>query len=300
MTERSDDVHDIIELGAEEGMRRFLPMALVLCCIGLVMVAGGDQRHTGRGWIVALLAGGFALFAFIRHASPGKPMVVLSPEGIRYRIGMVKEVMIPWADVRGVDTIDIKAWLPRVPWKVTYRDVNVVLVTKRFYDAHLHVGSLLLRGPAWHIHFIRKGHLVQIALHNEAFRWPPAELRKVLETRWLAFRGATATAESEAPASGASSSVPVVHQSPAAATLGPRPRVYRRSAPWTAWELIKVGVPLLGMLVAFANIVGAWETTPQQERRIAREKSDAEARRAREERKKEEEKWKNFWRDTGR
>lgn len=301
MSERSDNVHDIIELGAEEGMRRFLPMALVICCIGFVMVADGDPRHSGKGWVVALITGGFALYALIRQANPGKPIIVLSPEGIRYRIPMVKEVMIPWADVRGVDTIDIKARVPRVPWRVTYRDVTVFAVSKRFYDEHLHVDSFFQRGPGWNVHFISKGHVVQIALHKEAFRWPPAELRAALETRWKAFRDGPPKTENQSPNLSAASSGPTIAPSQVGGAIqrGSRPRTYRRAAPWTAWELIKVGVPLCGIIVALFNVLGAWETTAQQARRMAQEKSANEARRAREERKKEEEKWRERMRSLG-
>ena len=58
-------------------------------------------------------------------------------------------------------------------------------------------------------------------------------------------------------------------------------------------------LPLLGILVAFANVVGAWETTAQQARRIEQEKQAAEARREREKRKKDEERWRERMRTLG-
>ena len=87
---------------------------------------------------------------------------------------MVKEVLIPWQEIQGVDTVDIEAgywsflWFTQFPtpryntWVA--RDVTVILLPKPFYDRRIFVDSPLLRGPGWKANFIPKGSLVQMAL----------------------------------------------------------------------------------------------------------------------------------------
>ena len=100
----------------------------------------------------------------------------------------VKTVLIPWSEIHGVDSIDISgsvggrdAYLP---------DVTVVLVTRAFYDRYIHVRSWLLRGPGWHMNFVPKGDMMQVALHHEIMSATALELRAAVEARWSAFRDA--------------------------------------------------------------------------------------------------------------
>jgi hypothetical protein len=135
-----------------------------------------------------------ALYGFSRWRHP-KPMLTLSPTGLRLHMEFVKTVLIPWREIHGVDSIDISG---RVGGRDAYLpDVTVVLVTRAFYDRYIHVTSWLLRGPAWHMNFIPKGDMMQVALHHEIMSATAAELRAAVEARWSAFRDAKpAAAES--------------------------------------------------------------------------------------------------------
>ena len=142
------------------------------------------------------------LYGLDRWLRP-KPMLVLSPKGVQITIDMLKTFLIPWHEVKGVDTIDITG---------TYRGdtltifgVTVVLVTRAFYDRHIHVDSFIMRGPGWEFHFVPKsdpviGDVVQVALHHGNLPATAIELREAVMFRWKAFRDQTAAAEM--PASG--------------------------------------------------------------------------------------------------
>ena len=89
--------------------------------------------------------------------NPGKPLFTLSPAGIHYRVPMVKEVLIPWQEIQGVDTIDIEAgyWSMRsalypIPSYNTWvvRDVTVILLPKPFYDQRIFVDYFCCEAPA--------------------------------------------------------------------------------------------------------------------------------------------------------
>jgi hypothetical protein len=143
--------------------------------------------------VLAFVLGGFlVLYALFRTLVPGKPKLVLSPKGIRINIEWVKDIDIPWQEVRGVDTIDIRTTLYGYP--VELLGVTVVLVSRAFYDGHIYIRSWVLRGPGWEANFIPKGSMVQVALQHEALPVEGPELRAAVEARWHAFRGAERTA----------------------------------------------------------------------------------------------------------
>lgn len=143
-----------------------------------------EWAMTGFGLVVGAAC---ALYGFVRWRWP-KPMLTLSPAGLRLNIDMVKSVLIPWHAVKGVDTIDIRG---RVAGRTVFLPgVTVVLVTRAFYDAHIHVHSWFLRGPGWDINFIPKGDHVQVALQHTALPATAIELREAVTARWRAFRDA--------------------------------------------------------------------------------------------------------------
>ena len=89
---------------------------------------------------------------------------------------------MPWHEIQGVDTVDIKARGDIAP----FRDVTVFLVSKEFYDAHVSVDPGRL---GWNTLVVPKGPLVQIALHHQLLSVKPQALRESVEARWHAFRG---------------------------------------------------------------------------------------------------------------
>ena len=174
----------------------FLRMGVTALVAGTVLVL--LQPNGAFEWLMIglTLAVGApcAIYGFSRWRQP-KPMLTLSPAGLCLHMEFVKTVLIPWREIHGVDSIDISG---RVGGRNAYLpDVTVVLVTRAFYDRYIHVTSWLLRGPAWHMNFIPKGEMMQVALHHEIMSATAAELRAAVEARWSAFRDAKpAAAES--------------------------------------------------------------------------------------------------------
>jgi hypothetical protein len=135
-------------------------------------------------FVLGVFMTGYALF---RMLAPGKPLLALSPDGLRLTVEWVKTVRIPWHEVKGVDTIDITGKVRGT--RLNYHGVTVVLVSQAFYDRHIHIKSWFLRGPGWDFNFIPKDRLMQVALHHEALPVEAHALRAAVESRWLAFRG---------------------------------------------------------------------------------------------------------------
>ncbi|RXT57254.1 hypothetical protein B6S44_02125 [Bosea sp. Tri-44] len=264
------DVHQTLEYRLDAEFASWLPIGLLTCFCGLFIFAlkspGWPPPDETFGAFAAILVGiGLTAFALLRRARRGKPVYVLSPEGAHIRWSSSrKESFIPWHEIKGVDTIDItvRHWLTRYPQNLDYHDVTVVLVSKQFYQANLHIKSLFQRGPYWsQTNFIPRGDMIQCALHGELVSVEPQQLRAAVEARWRAFGG-----EPDRPRP----SVPVVYaarwpdednaaavpgRKVVAAGEGPRP--------FSAWDTVKIVLPLIGIVVAGSNLLGIWSTDAQ-------------------------------------
>ena len=262
----AQDINQTLEYRSTAAIVRLLPTGLLLIFLGLLLLAlvDSDRKVWALIVIVLCLAVGVALvgLALWRRWNSGKPLFTLSPAGIHYRVPMVKEVLIPWQEIQGVDTLDIEAgyWSMRsalspIPSYNTWvvRDVTVILLPKPFYDRRIFVDSFLLRGPGWNANFIVKGALVQMALHHELVSVEPRRLREAVEARWLAFRDRPAVA----PTSGT-------------VAMGDDPKAM------SPWEATKVIVPLIGIAVVLANLIGLWDLPGQDKVREVRAKARAE------------------------
>jgi hypothetical protein len=280
------DARQILDYRADQWILNLLPWALMLLLMGIAVLAysgSGGAKDVLAGVILLSAGVGGTAFVLFRRANPGKPLLVLSPQGLTLRIVSVKEVHIPWREVQAVDTIDFAVWAPRFPYRVRFRDCTAVRVSKAFYDTHIHVASAFMRGPGWESLF-RPGDdgRVHIALHHEQFSVPSSELRSAVETRWQAFRDGAA-------------------QSSSAVSPGPRVSIPARAALVTSpWSFIKIAVPLAGIVVLGANALGTWETAEQQAARLEREAQARERKREQEERQRDKEKWDKVFRDMRR
>ena len=230
-------------------------------------------------WVLVVAGTGITVFALWRRANRGKPMFVLSPAGVHYRIAGVKTFLVPWREIRSIDTINIASWnwSIRNPGTMIFSNVTVILVSKQFYDARIFVNSLFLRGPAWGNVFIPKGDQVQVALHHELVSVEPRALRAAVEARWHAFRNQP---RDDAPVKPKGTSVPAV-------TTGWR-RVIRRNdarpGPGIAmgdnpkaisiWEAAQIIVPLIGIAIVLSNLLGLWATHGQIKAREERKASE--------------------------
>lgn len=274
------DINQTLEYRGTTTIVRLLPTGLLMIFLGLLIPTfveldpktGGIYIGAGLCLVLGVGLSGFTLWRRWNH---GKPVFTLSPDGIRYRIPLVKQVLIPWREIRGVDTIDIEAgyWsiLPssRILFYNTFilRDVTVILLPQRFYEQHLHINSFLLRGPAWKANFIPKGELVQMALHHEYVSVEPRALREAVESRWLAFRERpTATVRTSVPSTvkpANAAKAAALHPAPTSAVIamGEDPK----SVSW--WEATKIIALLIGILMASTNLAGLWRAFPEDEAR---------------------------------
>ncbi len=217
------DVHVTLEYRVDAEIADWLPIGVLTIFCGLFLFAMEKPDlpplEVTIGAAAAIVVGiGIAALSLRRRFRRGDPVYVLSPIGVHYRGPWMKEIVIPWHEVKGVDTIDVewRHWMTRYPQDMTSRGVTVVLVSKPFYDAHIHLG-LFWRGPYWYeTKFIPKGDLIQCALHSEIVSVKPRELREAVEARWRAFRGQVAV-----PVKPRRASVPTV----IAAALRRAPRV---------------------------------------------------------------------------
>jgi hypothetical protein len=264
------DVHQTLEYRLDAEFASWLPIGLLTLFCGLFIFAMEmpDWPRPGEtfGASAAILVGiGLTVFSLRRRFRRGKPVYVLSPDGVHISWSSSrKEGFIPWREIKGIDTIDIVVWhwLARDPRNLHYDDVTVVLVTKQFYQANLHIKSLFQRGPYWHqTAFIEKGDMVQCALHAEFVGVAPEQLRGAVEVRWRAFGG-----EPDRPRP----SVPVVYAArrPDEAEAGAAPgrKVVAAGGaprPFSAWDTIKIVLPLIGIVAAGSNLAGIWSTDAQ-------------------------------------
>ena len=294
MNVSGQDINQTLEYRSATAIVRLLPTGLLLVFLGLLIFALVDldrEPWTLIGIVLCWVVGGALVgLTLWRRWNPGKPLFTLSPAGIHYRIPMVKEILIPWQEIQGVDTIDVEAGYWSILWFTQFptpryntwvaRDVTVILLPKPFYDQRIFVDSPFLRGPGWKANFIPKGALVQVALHHELVSVDPRALREAVEARWLAFRERPAVAP-------ARTSVPDVMA--ATSRSNPSRGAVARAAPTSGimamgdnpkamswWEATKVIVPLIGIAMVLTNLVGLWDLPGQDKVREARAKAHEE------------------------
>ena len=289
MTIEAADVHRTLEYRMDAAFVRLLPVGLLLCFLGLIAFVFEDSPSIDiaiAGYVLLAAGIGLSAFALWRRQNPGKPLFWLSPMGVHYRIAWVKTILVPWHEVKGIDTIAITTWNGsfRRPGTMTFHGVTVILVTQPFYDAHIHIGSLFLRGPGWGNIFIPKGPLVQMALHHEAASTDPGALRAAVEARWRAFR--------DEPVPAVRSAISVIsgagrRRASGIVAAGENPRRVL-----SHWEKVKILVPAIGIAVVLSNILGLWATSGQIAAREERRKWNEENQKREEETKKLDEEMK--------
>ena len=287
------DINQTLEYRSATAIVRLLATGLLLVFLGLVIFALVDldrEPWTFIGIVLCWVVGGaLAGFALWRRVNPGKPLFTLSPAGIHYRIPMVKEILIPWQEIQGVDTIDVEAgyWSIRSTQFFILRyntwvacDVTVILLPKPFYDQRIFVDSAFLRGPGWKANFIPKGALVQMALHHELVSVEPRALRAAVEGRWLAFREKPAAEPARTSVPGVMAATSRSNPSKGAAAratptsgivaMGDNPKAMS----W--WGATQVIVPLIGIAIVLTNLIGLWDLPGQDKVREARAKAREE------------------------
>jgi hypothetical protein len=286
------DINQTLEYRCDTTVVRLLPTGLLLIFLGLVIFVLVDldrEPWTFIGIVLCWVMGaGLVGFTLWRRSNRGKPIFTLAPDGIHYRIPLVKKFLIPWHEIQGVDTIDIEAGYWSILWSTetfryhtfVVRDVTVVLLPKPFYDKWIHVDFFFLRGPAWKANFIPSGDLVQMALHHEFVSVEPKPLREAVEARWLAFRErpATALARTSVPSVGPGASTSRSNASKAAAPTSSVIAMGKNPKSMSRWEATKIIVLLIGIATASANLAGLWHLPGEAKVNEARAKAREERR----------------------
>jgi hypothetical protein len=129
---------------------------------------------------------GFCFYDIYKMMDPNSSLIELLPQGIIFRTTN-EDFIVPWNEIRGIDTIDIHFTL-RGRLEV-YNNVTVVLVSKLFYDRVIDTGNIVTRGPGWGAWFVPKdADTMQCAIHHELLPNASAEtVRREVEARWKAF-----------------------------------------------------------------------------------------------------------------
>jgi hypothetical protein len=181
------DVNARLIWGRHKLHRMRLYIAVAGCIAGCVIVLLADStREYWLAWIwtvFTILWIGYELYWLMRPASA---LVELLPQGIIFRRGGgLDDFIIPWTEVRGIDTIDIDSSFRGRP--VTFEKVTVLLVSMHFYERVIHVDNFIMRGPGWDANYVPKGDRMQVALHHEIIDATSEEVRRQVEARWKAF-----------------------------------------------------------------------------------------------------------------
>jgi hypothetical protein len=179
------DVNAVLTFGREKLARKQLVFAAIAAGVGALSVLVGDEGDAMLpyvGWGLVVFGVGYAAWEFSKTTRKQKPLLVLSPDGIRMRLEGATEFVIPWSEVRGVDSITVEGFRGAV-----FDNVTVVLVSRDFYDRVIHVDSFIRRGPGWDQFFIPRDDLMQVALHHEILPVTAADLLAAVEARYRAF-----------------------------------------------------------------------------------------------------------------
>lgn len=168
------DVGEVLSFGKEAHFMRRIPVALAIGLLGLVMLFLRDDGDVLASLVLIAAGFGYVAFALWRRLNPGAPTLVLSPDGIRYRVAGQHAVDIPWDEVEAVDSADIHVRARGLVGS-TQRDVPVVMVSEAFYRERPHYV------------FTPKDGQVRLAIFASVLDQAPDELREAIERRWRAF-----------------------------------------------------------------------------------------------------------------
>lgn len=137
------------------------------------------------GWMAIYLGVGWSAFAVYRHFNPGRPIVMLTPAGVAFHRSWLKDVFIPWQEVRGVGPLDISdgGSVPAIN-----PNAIVVLVDDDFYERHIAPKRSFLPPPGSELMFRPQGQLIQMVLSSTEIVAAPEEFRGPIAARWQAFK----------------------------------------------------------------------------------------------------------------
>ncbi len=235
---REQDPNRVVEYyTATTNQLRLAMWALFAGVLLLTMSHERDEPLLALPGVAALLV---MLVFMVRATRRGRPVLMLSPQGINYRGAGGGEVFVPWQVVADVDTVSFTTGIGKR--RSSYKDITMVLVPEEFYQAHIHKESALSRGPYWDCFYRPRGALVELAIHHDRFAIEPAQVRGPIEARWLAFRD----------------TIPASPADPAEHAFGRygKPLTYRTRIFSSAWQLAGVLLPALGVIAILMRLFG--------------------------------------------
>jgi len=173
-------------------LRRFLPLALLVCLIGLSMLvfeASGNRKDLMRGWLVLGAGLAWAAYVLIRQVTPGRPAVVVSADGIHFAIPNLKAFFLPWSEVQTIATVDLseRRGVYFLFGNIGLRGMPAALVSTSFYKEHVGIGFTTSIGAGLLDTFIPLRNTVQVVFHPTLYGMPLETFREGLEARWRAF-----------------------------------------------------------------------------------------------------------------
>jgi hypothetical protein len=184
---RPIDVNARLIWGRHKLHRMRLYIAITGCVAGAVIVLLADTKlEYWLAWIGTLAAILWIVYELYWLMRPASALMELLPQGIIFRRGGgLDDFIIPWTEVRGVDTINIETSFRG--HDVTFENVTVLIVSQFFYDRVIHVDNFIMRGPGWDANYVPKGDKMQVALHHEIIDATAEEVRRQVEARWKTF-----------------------------------------------------------------------------------------------------------------
>ena len=190
MADAKDDVQQVLKYGSGRYVFRQIPWGAAGLLLGLAtQIWPAIFPWLGQmfGAVLAMASFGFIAFAlFRRFVEPGKPRLVLAPDGIFQRLSHGRILHIPWDEVQDVKSVtqtlvNISALVQ------TILNVPAVVVSEKFYDSVMPVQPWHKRPLNWG-HFAEGGGGKVRVLFRPAFLGTTGkELRAAIESRWRAF-----------------------------------------------------------------------------------------------------------------
>jgi len=221
---------------------------LVVCVIARFGVVGGYRGPESLwwsnlinppfrvfGWMLLYLGTFGIAFVLFRHFYPARPVIRLSPGGIAFHRNWLRDLFIPWQDVKGVGALE---WPNAGRGSTIYPQAAAIMVTKDFYESHIAPKRSVLSPPGSERMFVPNGPLMQMVLTSPELVVAPNDIRVPIEARWKAFR--------ELPAQDlpASTGVPLVFG--------------RWSIDGSWWQVSMLAMPILVAIGVVVQAAGFW------------------------------------------
>jgi hypothetical protein len=140
-----------------------------------------DPPANVYGWMLIYLGVGWIAFAVFRHFHTARPILMLTPAGVSFHRSWLRDLFIPWQDIRGV--------VPFEPGGRTATNPKVItlLVTRDFYEQQIAPKRSFFAPPGSEYMFKPEGEMMQVILNSAEVAVDVGDYRNPIEMRWKAF-----------------------------------------------------------------------------------------------------------------